>query len=81
MQMDTADWTPYCQKTVALTSEYQTITKEFQMTEDTDPNTIFNIAMGAVGGKQIKKQHHICIDDIVLEKIAAPEMKPEEAGK
>ena len=77
----TEDWTPYCQKTVALTSEYQTITKEFQMTEDTDPNTIFNIAMGAVGGKQIKKQHHICIDDIVLEKIAAPEMKPEEAGK
>ncbi len=77
----TEDWTPYCQKTVALTSEYQTITKEFQMTEDTDPNTIFNIAMGAVGGKQIKKQHRICIDDIVLEKIAAPEMKPEEAGK
>ena len=77
----TEDWTPYCQKTVALTSEYQTITKEFQMTEDTDPDTIFNIAMGAVGGKQIKKQHRICIDDIVLEKIAAPEMKPEEAGK
>lgn len=77
----TEDWTPYCQEIVALTSKYQTITKEFQMTEDTDPNTIFNIAMGAVGGKQIKKQHRICIDDIVLEKIAAPEMKPEEAGK
>ena len=77
----TEDWTPYCQKTVALTSEYQTITKEFQMTEDTDPDTIFNIAMGAVGGKQIKKQHRICIDDIVLEKIEEPEMKPEEAGK
>ena len=77
----TEDWTPYCQKTVALTSEYQTITKEFKMTEDTDPDTIFNIAMGAVGGKQIKKQHRICIDDIVLEKIEEPEMKPEEAGK
>lgn len=77
----TEDWTPYCQKTVALTSEYQTITKEFKMTEDTDPDTIFNIAMGAVGGKQIKVQHRICIDDIVLEKIKAPEMKPEEAGK
>lgn len=77
----TEDWTPYCQEIVALTSKYQTITKEFQMTEDTDLDTIFNIAMGAVGGKQIKKQHRICIDDIVLEKIAAPEMKPEEAGK
>ena len=76
------DWTPYCQEIVALTSdEYQTITKEFQMTEDTDPDTIFNIAMGAVGGKQIKVQHRICIDDIVLEKINTPEMKPEEAGK
>ena len=77
----TEDWTPYCQEKVALTSEYQTITKEFQMTEDTDPDTIFNIAMGAVGGKQIKEQHRICIDDIVLEKIDTPEMKPEEAGK
>ena len=75
------DWTPYCQETVALTSEYRTITKEFQMTEDTDPDTIFNIAMGAVDGKQIKDQHRICIDDIVLDKIEAPEMRPEEAGK
>ena len=75
------DWTPYCQETVDLTGEYQTITKEFQMKEDTDPETIFNIAMGAVGGKQITQQHRICIDDIVLEKIEAPEIKPEETGK
>ena len=77
----TEDWTPYCQETIDLTSDYQTVTKEFRMTEDTDPDTIFNIAMGAVGGKQIKEQHRICIDDIVLEKIDTPEMKPEEAGK
>ena len=63
------DWTPYCQETVDLTGEYQTITKEFQMKEDTDLETIFNIAMGAVGGKQITQQHRICMDDIVLEKI------------
>lgn len=75
------DWTPYCQEKVALTSEYQTITKEFQMKEDTDPDTIFNIAMGAIDGQQIKEQHRICIDDIVLEKIEAPEIKPEETGK
>lgn len=75
------DWTPYCQETVDLTGEYQTITKEFQMKEDTDPETIFNIAMGAVGGKQITQQHRICMDDIVLEKIKAPEIKPEETGK
>lgn len=75
------DWTPYCQKTVDITGEYQTFTQEFKMTEDTDPGTIFNIAMGAVGGTQITEQHRICIDDIVLEKIDAPEIKPEEAGK
>lgn len=75
------DWTPYCQEKVALTSEYQTITKEFQMKEDTDPDTIFNIAMGAIDGQQIKEQHRICIDDIVLEKMEAPEIKPEETSK
>lgn len=75
------DWTPYCQEIVDLTGEYQTITKEFQMKEDTDPETIFNIAMGAVDGKQITQQHRICIDDIVLKKIEAPEIKPEETGK
>ena len=58
------DWTPYCQEKVALTNEYQTFTKEFQMKEDTDPDTIFNIAMGAIDGQQIKEQHRICIDDI-----------------
>ena len=51
------------------------------MKEDTDPDTIFNIAMGAIDGQQIKEQHRICIDDIVLEKIEAPEIKPEETGK
>ena len=68
------DWTPYCQVTVDLTKDYQTFSKDFQMKENTDDGTIFNIAMGAVGGKQIKDQHRICIDDIVLEKIEAPEV-------
>ena len=68
------DWTPYCQETVDLTKDYRTFSKVFQMKENTDDGTIFNIAMGAVGGKQIKDQHRICIDDIVLEKIDAPEV-------
>ena len=38
------DWTPYCQETIDMTDEYHTIAKEFQMKEDTDPETIFNIA-------------------------------------
>lgn len=75
------DWTPYCQETVDLTDEYQTFSKEFLMKEATDDGTVFNIAMGAVGETPIKGQHRICIDDIVLEKIEAPEIKPEVAGK
>lgn len=75
------DWTPYCQVTVDLTKKYQTFSKEFQMKEGDDPGTVFNIAMGAVGETPIKGQHRICIDDIVLEKIEAPEIKPEVAGK
>ena len=68
------DWTPYCQETVDLKDDYQTFSTEFPMKEASDDGTIFNIAMGAVGGKQIKDQHRICIDDIVLEKIEAPEV-------
>lgn len=75
------DWKPYCQVTVDLTKKYQTFSKEFQMKEGDDPGTVFNIAMGAVGETPIKGQHRICIDDIVLEKIEAPEIKPEVAGK
>ena len=68
------DWTPYCQETVDLTENYQTFSTEFQMKEGDDPGTVFNIAMGAVGETPIKGQHRICIDDIVLEKIEAPEV-------
>ena len=75
------DWKPYCQETVDLKEDYQTFSKEFQMKENTDDGTIFNIAMGAVGKKQITTQHRICIDDIVLEKIDASVTKPEVAGK
>ena len=70
------DWTPYVQETVDLTGEWKTITKEFQMTEDTDPESVLSLSMGAVGGVQITEQHRICIDDINLEKIEAPATTP-----
>jgi len=71
------DWTPYVQETVDITGEWKTITKEFQMTEDTDPESVLSLSMGAVGGVQITEQHRICIDDINLEKIEAPATTPE----
>lgn len=71
------DWTPYCQKQVSLTNDYQTFTSTFKMTEETDDGTIFNIAMG---GGNITQQHRICIDDIVLEEIDESELEPEVRG-
>ena len=46
------DWTPYIQKTADLTSEWKTITTEFQMTEDTDPESVLSLSMGVVAGKR-----------------------------
>lgn len=71
------DWTPYCQKTVSLTNDYQIFSSTFKMTEETDDGTIFNIAMG---GGNITQQHSICIDDIVLEEIDESELEPEVRG-
>ncbi len=68
------DWTPYSgEKIVDLGSDYQTYSVEFQMTEPTDLESVLSISMGAVGGTQITEQHRICIDNILLEKIDAPE--------
>ena len=71
------DWTPYCQKTVSLTNDYQIFSSTFKMTEVTDDGTIFNITMG---GGNITQQHRICIDDIVLEEIDESELEPEVRG-
>ena len=74
------DWTPYSgSKTVDLTDEYQSIVVEFKMKNKSDPRTILSISMGAVGGVQIKQQHRICIDDIILEKIDAPKVDETES--
>lgn len=70
------DWTPYVQDTVSLDAygndgKYTRIEKCFQMKEDTDTGSIFNIALG--GGKNTT-QHRVCIDNIVLEEISASDM-------
>lgn len=75
------DWTPYIQKTAELTGEWQTFTEEFQMKEDTDPESVLSLSMGAVGGVQITEKHRICIDEIYLEKIDAPELPETPAGE
>ena len=72
------DWTPYVQNVIDVSKEYQTVKVPFKMSYDTDTAAIFNIAMGAVGGKQIQQQHRICIDNINLEEIDESEMPKQE---
>lgn len=67
------DWTPYVQDVILVNSAYQTVDVDFKMNYDTDDGSIFNIAMGAVGGEVLEKPHSICIDNISLEKIDEPE--------
>lgn len=70
------DWTPYVQKTVSLTGEYQNFAFDFQMmpatAPKTDEGTILTFSMGAVGGTRITDSHIVVIDDVVLEEIEAP---------
>lgn len=67
------NWDPYSgEKIVDLTSDYQKFTIEFKMEKDTDLHSILSISMGAINNNQITQQHQICIDNIKLEKIAAP---------
>lgn len=78
------DWTPYVQSVETLGAEYKTYALEFQMNPATEPktdtNAVFNVAMGAVNGKQITESHRICIDNIVLEKIDAPAASDYDGG-
>lgn len=76
------DWTPYFEKSVIdLTGEYQNYSYTFMMKEDTDPEAVFSITMGSVGGKQITTKHTIVIDDITLVETEAQEIPPVVEGK
>lgn len=70
-------WTPYSgQPVVELSPEWQTFSKSFEMTSETDPRTILSISMGAVGGTRITDKHTVRIDNIRLEEIEAQEEPP-----
>lgn len=76
------DWTPFSgEKIVDLTSDYETYSVEFKMTEPTDLEAVLSISMGAVSGIAIDDAHSIYIDNIILEKIDEPEMEEVVAGE
>ena len=76
------DWTPYSgEPKAALTGEWQNFSKVFRMGEDTDPNTILSISLGAVGGTRITDKHTVLIDNITLEETDPIEEPPVEQGE
>ena len=76
------DWTPYSgEKIVDLGTDYNTYEIVFQMTGETDPKAVLSISMGAVDGIQITEKHRICIDNINLEKIDAPDISEQPVGE
>ena len=76
------DWTPYSgEKIVELGTDYNKYETVFQMTGETDPKALLSISMGAVGGNQITVKHRICIDNINLEKIDAPDIGEQPVGE
>mgnify|MGYP002256508848 FL=1 len=76
------DGTPYSgEKIVELGTDYNKYETVFQMTGETDPKALLSISMGAVGGRQITEKHRICIDNINLEKIDAPDIGEQPVGE
>lgn len=76
------DWTPYSgEKIVDLKNDYNKYEIVFQMTGETDPKAVLSISMGAFDGIQITEKHRICIDNINLEKIDAPDIGEQPAGE
>lgn len=76
------DWTPYSgEKIVDLGTDYNTYEIVFQMKGETDPKAVLSISMGAIDGNQITEKHRICIDNINLEKIDAPDISEQPVGE
>ena len=55
----------------SLTDEYQTFTKTFQMTEETDLEAFLSICLGKVD-REITSEHRVVIDEISLMETKAP---------
>ncbi len=69
------DWTPYSgEKIIELKDSYQTYDIVFQMKGETDLKAVLSISMGALEGIEINEKHRVCIDNINLEKVDAPEV-------
>ncbi len=76
LQENGGDWIPYSDTLFwDLTGEYQTFTKTFKMTHETDHAVGASLTMGAVKGKEILEPHNIYVSSILLEEISEEELK------
>ena len=74
--LEDKNWEVYSgENIIDLTKKYQTYTKVFQMTADSDPAAQLSFNLGAAAGKVIDEQHRVCIDDVNLEVISEKEAK------
>lgn len=72
------DWRPYVTtQIVDLKNEYNTYDVTFEMTENSDLNSIFSISMGAVNDTQISDKHSIYIDNVNLVEVNDVELNVE----
>lgn len=63
-------WTAYSpSQAFALTKNWQTFVIYFQMSENTDKNSVFNLSMGTVNGDRITRNHTVGIRNISLQKL------------
>lgn len=68
------DWRPYANtQIVDLENEYNKYEIIFDMTEESDSNSIFSISMGAVNNTQITEEHSIYIDNVNLIEVVESE--------
>ena len=74
-------WAVYSSDNVVnLTSEYQTFTDEFTMTEENDPAAFLSICLGKVGDFESTDQHRVVLDDFQLEPVEAEVEVPKAAN-
>lgn len=61
------DWSVYSGKNdVALTTEWQTFEKEFEMTDETDTDALFSVSLGKFDDIESDVAHHVYLDNIDL---------------
>ena len=68
MQKNGGDWAVYSgdDNTISLTSEWQTFTREFEMTHETDASALFSVALGKFDDIEAGVEHSVYMDNISL---------------